>query len=94
MPTYDFRCTKCDTTFEVVRPMGSTDDVCCPECDAPAARIFTPVGIAFKGSGFHNTDYKDSSRSKPAAAPSTDACPTCPAAASAGGSCPATSSAE
>lgn len=58
MPAYDFRCTQCGELFEVVRPMGAKGDECCPRCEAPATRVFTSVGVAFKGSGFHNTDYK------------------------------------
>lgn len=58
MPTYDYRCTECDVRFEVSRPMGSSAEATCPSCGAAAKRVFTPVGVAFKGSGFHNTDYK------------------------------------
>lgn len=67
MPNYDYRCSCCDIVFEVSRPMGSKADEFCPQCGQQAARVFTPVGVAFKGSGFHNTDY----RSKPAAETST-----------------------
>jgi putative FmdB family regulatory protein len=67
MARYDYRCTACDSRFEVDRPMGSTEAVCCPECGADAKRVFTPVGVAFKGSGFHNTDYKPR--------PKEDSCP-------------------
>ncbi len=88
MPTYDFRCTACETPFEVTRPMSETREECCPRCGAPASRVFTPVGVAFKGTGFHNTDYKARPKEE-SAAPKTDA-PSCP---SAGGSacagCPA-----
>lgn len=79
MPAYDYRCTACDERFEVTRPMGATEDVCCPSCGADAKRVFSPVGVAFKGSGFHNTDYK----TRPAS--NADSCPqsrgeACPAA--------------
>ena len=89
MPAYDFRCTSCQTTFEVQRPMGSSAPEVCPDCGDAAKRVFSPVGVAFKGSGFHNTDYKsrptDESAppSSPCAAKTGDssACATCPAAA-------------
>ena len=58
MPSYDFRCPECDVRFEVTRPVGETDGVCCPDCGTAAKRVFTPVGVVFKGSGFHNTDYR------------------------------------
>lgn len=89
MPAYDFRCTACDERFEVTRPMSKTGPEPCPECGAEAKRVFTPVGVAFKGSGFHNTDYK----TRPSE-PKTDAAPSCPAKKEGSGgcaSCPAAS---
>lgn len=58
MPTYEFKCPACDERFEVDRPMGQTAGVCCPACGTPAKRVFSPSAVVFKGSGFHNTDYK------------------------------------
>lgn len=89
MPSYDFRCPECDERFEVTRPAGTKDDVCCPDCGVPAKRVFTPVGVVFKGSGFHNTDYRsrpqaDSTppKSEPPACGNSDGggCAGCPAA--------------
>lgn len=87
MPAYDYRCSMCHAVFEITRGFGETGDVTCPGCGAAAKRLFTPVGVVFKGSGFHNTDY----RPRPAAdaapdgggcskAGDTAACATCPAA--------------
>jgi putative FmdB family regulatory protein len=70
MPTYDFKCTSCDTVFEIERPMGATDAVGCPACGADTKRVFTPVGVAFKGTGFHNTDYRPRPAEKTSDAPS------------------------
>ena len=43
MPTYDFRCTSCDATFEAFRSFAQgTEDVVCPEDGAPATRLFSP----------------------------------------------------
>ncbi len=83
MPSYDFRCPECDERFEVTRPAGGATDISCPVCDAPAKRVFTPVGVVFKGSGFHNTDYRPRQKSEAAASSSeataaakdTPACP-------------------
>ena len=58
MPAYDFRCSECQTVFEVVRPIRSTEDETCPECGGETKRVFSPVGVVFKGSGFHTTDYR------------------------------------
>jgi putative FmdB family regulatory protein len=88
MPAYDYRCTECDTVFEVVRAIGDTTQVVCPTCDAPAKRLFTPVGVVFKGSGFHNTDYRPKPKEDGASstektpcssAGSSPSCSSCPA---------------
>ena len=43
MPTYDFRCTSCDATFEAFRSFAQgTEDIVCPEDGAPATRLFSP----------------------------------------------------
>jgi putative FmdB family regulatory protein len=92
MPKYDYRCTSCGMSFEVSRPMRSTQRECCPSCGAPAVKVFAPVSVAFKGTGFHNTDYRakpveaspDAAKSEPAcpaAKGDAPACATCPAAA-------------
>lgn len=90
MPRYDYRCTQCANDFEIVRPLGETADVTCPQCDSPSRRVFSPVGVVFKGSGFHNTDYRTSSRD---AAPekTSDTAPA-PACGSDCASCPASGS--
>jgi putative FmdB family regulatory protein len=79
MPTYDFRCTKCATTFEVNRPMSTTGDVSCPVCGETATKVFAPVGVAFKGTGFHNTDYRPSPAPE-ACSEAGPACAGCPSA--------------
>lgn len=78
MPAYDYRCTACDHVFEVKRPVGATRDESCPVCGAPTKRIFSPVGVVFKGSGFHNTDYRPRP-TEPSAAGSTSETPPCDA---------------
>lgn len=85
MPVYDYRCTACDDVFEVTRSMGSTAEECCPECGAPAKRVFNTVGVAFKGTGFHNTDYKK----RPAEQSASGGCPSKDAGTSGCAGCPA-----
>ena len=74
MPAYDFRCTKCGKEFEVTRSMGSGGPVACPDCGAETKKVFSPVGVAFKGTGFHNTDYRPRPKDE-SAAPEAPACP-------------------
>lgn len=85
MPTYDYKCAECEDVFEVTRASTDTSAVTCPRCGSAAKRVFTPVGVVFKGSGFHSTDY----RSKPSeAAPKKDEAPApCGADKPAGGAC-------
>ena len=59
MPLYEYRCTACNHAFEVYHDVGGTPGPC-PVCGGPVRRIFTSVGLIFKGSGFHTTDYRKS----------------------------------
>jgi putative FmdB family regulatory protein len=89
MPAYDFRCKSCSHTFEVTRPVSETSVPACPVCGGECKRMFTPVGIHFKGSGFHNTDYRKAAE-KPADSGPEKAEPACPAAKDGGcAGCPA-----
>jgi putative FmdB family regulatory protein len=56
MPTYEYRCEK-GHTFEVMQRMTDDPLAECTICGAPVQRVFHPVAVHFKGSGFYNTDY-------------------------------------
>lgn len=58
MPAYDYKCTECSKRFEIVHAMSERVDPACPACGGPAKKVFGAPGVAFKGSGFHNTDYR------------------------------------
>lgn len=62
MPTYGYKCKSCGNTFEVVQSVNDEPIKECPECSGEVSKIFYPVGIAFKGSGFHVNDYKSNKR--------------------------------
>ena len=57
MPIYEYRCEN-GHQFEAFQSMSDDPVTACEECGAPVERVFHPVAIHFKGSGFHNTDYK------------------------------------
>ena len=62
MPVYTYQCESCGVRFE--RLQGFNDPVLtrCPECNKKALRkVYTPVGIVFKGSGFYATDHRSPS---------------------------------
>jgi putative FmdB family regulatory protein len=56
MPIYEYRCEK-GHTFEVLQRMSDEPVEKCEVCGAPVHRVFHPVAVHFKGSGFYNTDY-------------------------------------
>jgi putative FmdB family regulatory protein len=63
MPIYEYRCQR-GHTFEVLQRMSDDPVVACETCEAPVERLFHPVAVHFKGSGFYNTDYGTRRRSR------------------------------
>ncbi|MEJ5186549.1 MAG: FmdB family zinc ribbon protein [Candidatus Geothermincolales bacterium] len=60
MPTYEYKCLECEHVFEEFHSASETREEC-PRCGGRLRRLFHPVGVIFKGSGFYTTDYKKSS---------------------------------
>jgi putative FmdB family regulatory protein len=56
MPIYEYRCER-GHNFEVKQRMTDDPLTACSTCDAPVQRVFHPVAVHFKGSGFYTTDY-------------------------------------
>ena len=56
MPIYEYKCDN-GHVFEVMQRMSDDPLTECQVCGAPVQRVFHPVAIHFKGSGFYNTDY-------------------------------------
>ncbi len=75
MARYDYKCTGCETVFEVEHPMSERPDVKCPECGAAAERVFGTNGIVFKGSGFYNTDQRGGGSCTEATSGACEGCP-------------------
>jgi putative FmdB family regulatory protein len=63
VPIYEYRCNN-GHTFEVIQRMSDAPVTTCPECEAPVERVFHPVAVHFKGSGFYTTDYGSKSKAK------------------------------
>ncbi|PHX61102.1 MAG: FmdB family transcriptional regulator [Actinobacteria bacterium] len=60
MPTYEYACSTCDTNHEVVQPITEDTLTVCPVCSEPGLRkLFSNVGVVFKGSGFYRTDSRE-----------------------------------
>ena len=56
MPIYEYRCEN-GHNFEVIQAMSDDPVETCEVCGAPVERVFHPVAVHFKGSGFYSTDY-------------------------------------
>jgi putative FmdB family regulatory protein len=63
MPIYEYRCKKGHTT-EVMQRISDDPVTKCEVCGAPVQRVFRPIAVHFKGSGFYNTDYGTRKRSR------------------------------
>jgi putative FmdB family regulatory protein len=63
MPIYEYRCKK-GHQFEVMQRISDDPVTKCEVCGAPVQRVFHPVAVHFKGSGFYNTDYGTRKRSR------------------------------
>lgn len=63
MPTYQYRCRDCGEDLEVVQSFTDDALTTCPSCEGSLKKVFSAVGISFKGSGFYKTDSRGSSSS-------------------------------
>ncbi|WP_042376783.1 FmdB family zinc ribbon protein [Streptacidiphilus melanogenes] len=63
MPTYQYQCTACGNGLEAVQKFTDAALTECPECGGKLRKIFSAVGVVFKGSGFYRTDSRSSSSS-------------------------------
>jgi putative FmdB family regulatory protein len=66
MPIYTYRCENCGVQFDQKQKFVDNPLVTCPECGKKALRkVYQPVGIVFKGSGFYATDHRSPSGGYP-----------------------------
>jgi putative FmdB family regulatory protein len=75
VPTYQYSCNACGHEFEAFQSFSDESLTECPECKGEIRKVYTAVGVVFKGSGFYKTDSAakktstDSAKPAPAAAP-------------------------
>jgi putative FmdB family regulatory protein len=69
MPIYEYRCQN-GHVFEVIQKMSDDPATTCEVCGAPVERVFHPIAVHFKGSGFYSTDYGSKAKAKAGAAES------------------------
>jgi putative FmdB family regulatory protein len=61
MPTYEYACVECGNHIEVVQSMSDPPLAVCAACGGKLRKVFSPIGIVFKGSGFYRTDSRGKS---------------------------------
>jgi len=61
MPTYEYACVECGEHLEVVQSMSDPPLAVCTTCGGRLRKVFSPIGIVFKGSGFYRTDSRGKS---------------------------------
>lgn len=63
MPVYTFKCNSCEYEYDLRQGFNEADPTTCPNCKkASLHRVYKPIPVVFKGSGFYATDNKSSSR--------------------------------
>jgi len=79
MPTYEYRCLKCDHRFEAFQSMLDAVITVCPKCSGEVKRLIgSGGGIIFKGSGFFATDYRKKPSTEKTPCGSEGSCSECP----------------
>ncbi|GGT98956.1 FmdB family zinc ribbon protein [Streptomyces violascens] len=71
MPTYQYQCTECGEGLEAVQKFTDDALTVCPNCDGRLKKVFSAVGIVFKGSGFYRNDSRGASTSSSPASSSS-----------------------
>ena len=81
MPTYSYRCTECETAFDIQQAFTEDSLTVCPTCGGVLRKVFSAVGVSFSGSGFYRNDSRAASSTSESSTPKTPAAaPAAPAA--------------
>ncbi|GED10763.1 FmdB family zinc ribbon protein [Cellulosimicrobium cellulans] len=73
MPTYAYTCTACGHAFDIHQSFSDDALTVCPECSGRLRKVFSSVGVTFKGSGFYRTDSRSGGKSSTTTAASKPA---------------------
>ncbi|POH68692.1 MULTISPECIES: FmdB family zinc ribbon protein [Cryobacterium] len=64
MPTYSYRCTECDTAFDIQQAFTDNTLTECPACGGKLRKVYSSIGVSFSGSGFYRNDSRAESGGK------------------------------
>ena len=100
MPTYSYRCTECETAFDIHQEFTDDSLTVCPQCEGKLRKVFSAVGVTFSGSGFYRTDSRaaegkkkaSSTSSSSSSTPSATSTSTAPSTSTSTSTAPSTSS--
>ncbi|TFD30653.1 FmdB family transcriptional regulator [Cryobacterium cryoconiti] len=62
MPTYSYRCTECDTAFDIQQAFTDNTLTECPSCGGKLRKVFSSIGVTFSGSGFYSNDSRSDAK--------------------------------
>ena len=77
MPTYEYRCNKCEKNFEVIQKITDDPVATCSDCGGEVQRLINATNFILKGNGWYKTDYPSSGSSvssSPPPAPDSNSC--------------------
>ena len=72
MPTYSYRCTECDTAFDIQQAFTDHSLTECPSCAGRLRKVFSSIGVTFNGSGFYRNDARAAAKSAQKAGQKSD----------------------
>jgi len=79
VPTYSYRCTECETAFDIQQSFTDNSLTECPTCGGKLRKVFSAVGVTFSGSGFYRNDSRPAATSSAPASTPAPAAPSTPA---------------
>ena len=76
MPIYEYQCSTCKHTLDLIQKVNAIPETNCPNCKkSDLVRLVSAAGFQLKGTGWYATDFKNDANKKPAATTSTPAAP-------------------
>ena len=72
MPTYSYKCTECQTAFDIQQAFTDNSLTECPTCGGKLRKVFGAVGVTFNGSGFYRTDSRSEGKGGSSSIPSSN----------------------